>query len=104
MQITVVGDEIRIDGSTVGMIQGGPRKEREAFRAALRDAPDVIYEGGSGSFDGEDLQALLDRANDEIAALHDDVSRIECFIKNAIDELKNHQPAEALKILAKALN
>ena len=118
MQITVVGDEIRVDVVTVGLIQGGPRKERESFRAALKSAPDMIYEDGSGSFVDDNLQDKLDRCEQECEELQDDLGIAEgaleaaedeandlrAAIENAIDELKNENPAEALEILGKALD
>ena len=119
MQITVVGDEIRVDGVTVGLIQGGSRKEREALRDALRSSPDVICEnGGPASFVDDDLQEQLDEAERENDGLRADVDRLEteledarteaddlqAAIADALEELKNDNPAEALEILGKALD
>ena len=119
MQITVVGDEIRVDGVTVGLIQGGPHKESEILRSSLRSSPDLICEmGGPASFVDEGLREELEAAEDECRDLRGDVDRLEgeldeangeidkfvAAIENAIDELKNEDPAEALEILGKALD
>ena len=119
MQITVVGDEIRVDGVTVGLIQGGPHKESEILRSSLRSSPDLICEmGGPASFVDEGLREELEAAEDECRDLRGDVDRLEgeldetkgkvdgleLAIEDAMEKLHASAVDEALEILGKALD
>ena len=95
MQITVVGDEIRVDGSTVGAIWGGPSKECEALRDALRDAPDVEYANGVGWFGEPD-----DDDDDEGT----EIAMMRAQVAAAVAQLRKHRVSEAIRILGKALD
>jgi predicted nucleic acid-binding Zn-ribbon protein len=84
----------------------------------LRDAPDVIYEGGSGSFVDDDLARDLEAAEREAGRLRDEVDELSGKVEDAetdiedlreamidaIEAIKNGHADDALKILGKAVD
>lgn len=100
MQIASIGDTIEVDGVVVATLVGRRTREREAFRDAMRENPELHWEpGGTGSLADLELSARLEEAENECADLEGDVAKCKKAIFDALALLEKGEVSRAISRL-----